>query len=133
RRIDRPIEKRYLVIVGVVERLRQRVRRADLVAVGIAFLNTQEEPVILGLDTRLQVDHAVRAADNGIEDASNRPADDEMRPEVMQVIGLDYEVASKFTLNSEVALLNHRVLKVVVDDVYAGSPSAWKRESSEWI
>ena len=47
-----------------------------------------------------------------------------MRSEVMQVIGARDQVPRQLALNSEIELLNHRVLQVVVNDVDARSARA---------
>ena len=54
-RVDRAVGERDLIVVGVVEGFRQRVGRAQLIAVREAFLDAQEQPVVLRLDARFQV------------------------------------------------------------------------------
>ena len=71
-RIDRSVQERDLIVVGIVEGLGQRVAQAKGVAAGYLPLRRQEQGVILGLGARFDVDHPLEPADHGVEHFADR-------------------------------------------------------------
>ena len=65
-RIDRAVAKGDLVVVGVIHRLRKRVRRMELIVIRETLVHGKEQRVVVGVDVRRQVFHRVRAADHGV-------------------------------------------------------------------
>ena len=84
----RTIGERNLIVVSVVERFRKRVRGAELIAMREAlFEHSTSNPsyFVLTLDSRFATD--VRTAHHRIEHGADGAADDEMRAEVVQIVG----------------------------------------------
>src|ERR1041384_6063153 len=106
-RVQRTIRKRDLIVVRVIERLRQRIRSTQLIPGGKSFLETQQQPVTLRLHTRLEIHNRIGPTHDRIENSTNRATDDEMRAEVEQGIRA-HDVIGKLSLNAEVNLLDHR-------------------------
>ena len=77
-RIDRAVEERDLIVVGVVECLRQRVADAEAVAPAERPIERQQQRVVLRLGARLDVHDAIGSADNGVEDLADGAADQEV-------------------------------------------------------
>src|ERR1043166_598131 len=81
--VYRPVRERNLIVVGVVERARQRVRRSKLVVLRETLLQTQQQAVVLSPHTRLEVLHDVWSTDDGIEGhCADHTTDDEVRADV---------------------------------------------------
>src|SRR6059058_5628492 len=91
-RIERPIRKRDLIVIGVIERFRKRVAGPELIAVRQSFLNAQIHRVVEKVYARFEIYHAIRTADYGIIDHADVTAGDKMRSEVMNDIGFKDEV-----------------------------------------
>src|SRR5262245_7016418 len=98
-----------------------------------SLFETNEQPVVFRFDARLQIGNGIRSTDNRIEYGTDGTSNDEVRAEVVQVVCSKHVVASKLTLNSEIELLDHRVLHRVVDDIDAPRSGAGKDESRKWI
>src|SRR6185369_7296787 len=133
-RVDRPIRERNLIVVGVVERARQRVRRSKLRVCCKALLDTQQQAVVLRAHARLEVLHEVRSTDDRIKRyRTDNTTDNEVCTDVAHVIGAKGKVFAQLALNSDIDLVDHRVLKIIVDDVDAARSSARQNESGERI
>src|SRR6185503_13271960 len=110
-RVYRTIRKRNLIVIGIVERARQRVRRSKLVITRKTLFETQQQTVILRSHTRLEVLHDLWSTDDRIEmhGADNTP-DDEVCADVTHVVSANREVLGELTLYADVHLVDHRVL-----------------------
>ena len=56
-----------------------------------------------------------------------------MRPEIVQQIGAEHKVALKFPLQTEIRLLNRRILQIVVNNVDAGCACARQNKTNKRI
>ena len=131
-RIDRPVGERDLIVVGVVQRLAERVRGPEP-DVGAAALGADEQRVVVRVHARLEVDDAIRAADHRVEHLADRAADDEVRAEVVHAVHAQHDAVRQGLLDAEVPLLDARVLHRVVDDVDARGAGAGQDEAGERI
>ena len=133
--IDRRIAEGHLIVIGVVEALRQRVGRVELVAAGETFVDGEPERVVVRVGAGLEARDRLRPAGVRIEDRAHRYANEEVRAEIVNAIGANDPVLSELVLHTEVELLHHRVLDVVIDDVHAFLRAACSRndESAEGI
>ena len=97
------------------------------------LLDAQQQPVILCLNARFQIYHGVWSTNHRIEDGADGASNDEMRAEIVQVVGAQHVVISKLPLNADIHLLHHRVLHSVVDDINARRPRARQDEPGKRI
>src|ERR1044072_134246 len=97
------------------------------------LLQTHQQPVVLCSNTRLQICNGIRTSNSRIEHCSDSATDDEVCPEVVQIVGAKHVVRSKLALHPDVHLLNHGVLHRIVDDVNSGGAGPRKNESGKWI
>ena len=131
-RIDGPVREGDLIVVGVVERLRERVRAAEAEPAAAA-LGAHEQRVVVRVHARLEIDDAIGSADDRVEDLADRAADDEVRAEIVHAVDAQDDVARERALEAEVPLLHARVLHAVVDDVDPRRPRAGQDEPRERI
>src|SRR5262249_29720238 len=95
----------------------ERIRRSKLIVIRPALFKAHNQRVVLGLDARLEIYDPIRPSDYRVEDRSDRAADDEVSSEIVQIVGSHREVPADLALESNVRLLDHRILHFVVDDV----------------
>ncbi len=132
--IDWTIGEWNLIVVRVVECFGERVRSAKLIAIARnAFRATQQETVVFRLDAGFQIRNRVRTAHDRIEHSADCSTNDEMRAEVVQIVGAKNVVAAKLALDANIRLLDHRILHGVVDDVDSCRSGAGQNKSGEGI
>ena len=130
--IDRPIGEWNLIVVGVVERRRQRVREAEPQP-GSAPLGADEQCVVVRVHARFEVDDAIRSADHGIEHLANGPAGNEMRADVVDTVDAKDNLPGERALEPKVPLLHTRILQSIIDDVDSRRAGAGKNEPGEGV
>jgi hypothetical protein len=102
------------------------------ISVNMADVGSIRLPQILG-EVKNRADELFDTAHYRIEYRADRPADDKVGAEVVQVIGAQDKVPSDLALDAQVRLLHHRVLQSIVDDVYPAGAGAGKNESRKRI
>src|SRR5688500_5238088 len=85
-RIQRSVRERDLIVLSVIECLGTRGRRAESELIGKAFLDAEQETVVIGLHARFKIDDPVRSTDDRVKDHTDVSADHKMRPEVVKVV-----------------------------------------------
>src|SRR5947207_2266717 len=93
-----------------------------------SLLHSYQHAVVLGLDARLEVLYQVRPTNHGIEDLPNGAPDNEVCAVVVQIISSYDNRVAQLTLETNVHLLNHRVLHAIVDNVDTAGSRAGKNE-----
>ena len=131
-RVDWPCRERNLVVVGVVERLGQGVRRAEPEALAELPLDRGEQRIVLRADARLEVQDGVGTADHRVEHRADRATDEELGAVRVKPVNPGAP-AVEAPLDPEVELLHRRVLHRVVDDVDAPGARARQDEPGERI
>src|ERR1041384_2839298 len=86
-RIEGAVRERNLIVVRIVECFCERVRSAELKPTRPTPLDAQEQAVVFRLHTRFEILHEVWPTDDRVEDLTYGTPDDEVRAEVVQVIG----------------------------------------------
>jgi hypothetical protein len=107
-RIDGAIAERDLVIVRIVQRLRQRVGGMELVVVREAVIDRKEQRVVMRVDAGFQVLDHVRSSDHRVVDLSDRHSQDEVRSKIVNAIGAHHPVLGELILDSKIELLHRR-------------------------
>src|SRR6266496_2990825 len=100
---------------------------------GEAFLQTQQEAIVLCSHAGLEILYHVRAADHGVENLADGSPDNEVSAVVVQIIHAQDKRSAKLPLNTDVHLLNHWILHAIVDDVNATRSGARKNEPGKRI
>ena len=131
-RIDRAVQERDLVVIGVVESLRQRVRGAEAVAAGERPIDRQHQGVVFRPGARFDVHHAIGPADHRIEHFADGSTDQEMGSPVVDNVDAGARTEDRL-LDAEVKFLDHRVLQVRVDDIDARGAGSRQDEARERV
>ena len=131
--VDRPVAERNLVVVGVVERLGEGVRRAHAQTLRQPPLDAREQGVVVRAHARFEVDDAVGSADDRVEDDADVTPDDEVRPERVDAVQPHAPLVAHLVLDAQVELLRLRVLHRVVDDVDPRRAGARQDEAGERV
>ncbi len=82
---------------------------------------------------RLEVDDAIRSADDGVEDDADVTPDDEVGPERVDAVQPHAPLVAHLVLDAKVELLRLRVLHRVVDDVDPRGAGARQDEAGERV